>query len=251
MKVKALTAVLAVLLGGCQTLAKYSYVAGPGQQVMVRQGRDAVLSRQPHSTVAIVTTSRTPRAGARPEFVAMIQNTGKAPITFRYGEITAENAVTDAPLKVYSLDDLQNEARAAAVASAIILGAAGAAAGAAAARNAGTSYGSGTVAGRYGASTYTWRTYNPGVAQATATAYGVAAGAAAGGAIAAGERTVQELEQGMLVDQTLMPGESYGGVLVIAAIEGGETPSQVYRVTIRVGPDAHVFMLTTTPVRAS
>lgn len=244
--------VTALALGGCQTLAKYSYTAGPGQELMVRQGRDAVVSRQRHSTVILATTSRTSAPGVRPEFVAMIQNTSNQPITFRYGEITAVNAVTDQPLKVFSLDDLQTEARTAAIVGAILVGAAGAAAGAAAARNAGTSYGSGSINGPYGASTYTWRTYNPGVANATAAAYGVAAGAAAGGMVAAGERTVQELERNVLVDQTLMPGEWYGGFMTIASAEpendSGSAPRR-YRVTVTVGPDTHVFLATASTVR--
>lgn len=160
----------------------------------MRQGREAVISRQAQSTVILAATSRTAHVNARPEFVAMIQNTGKAPVTFRYSDITALNATNDEPLKVFSLDDLQSEARTAAVISALLIGAAGAAAGAAAAQNAGRTYGSGTVNGPYGASTYTWQTYNPGAAQLAASAYGAASGAAAGATLAAGERKVQELK---------------------------------------------------------
>ncbi len=240
----------AALLTGCQTTSKYSFVPGAQQQVLVRDGRDAIVSSKPSSTVMVAPISRKMGAMQRPRLVAIIENRGQQPETFRYGAIEAYDAKTGQQLKVYTVDDLQAEAQAEAVASAVLLGAAGVAAGAAMARTAGTSTGYGTVRTPYGASSYTWRTYNPAAAQAAQVAGAAAGGAAAATAMANGQRNVAELEGVMLKDQTLMPGEAYGGALEFA-LGNSDTMERDYLLRVPVGADVHEIIVTSRGASAS
>ncbi|MGU3496368.1 hypothetical protein ACLBXM_20200 [Xanthobacteraceae bacterium A53D] len=244
---------VATSLAGCQTLEKYTFATAPGQQVVTRQGRESVLSQQKSSTVILAPSSRAQVAGARPQFVAIITNTGKSPEEFRYANVSVTNAVADVPLKVYSLDELQTEARNAAIASAIIIGAVGVAASAAAANAATYRSGSGTVYGPYGASSYRWTSYNPAAGAAVAAAGGAATGAAVAGQLAQGEQNIQALETSMLMDNTVMPGETYGGALVFEPIrnDAGGNEQKAYVIRVVVGNDVHTFATTATQVRPS
>lgn len=245
----ALTAA-AALLTGCQTTSKYSFAPTPQQQVVVRDGRDAIISSKPTSTVMLTPISRKMGAMQRPRLVAVLENRGQQPETFRLAGVEAFDVKTGQQLKVYTVDDLQAEAQAEAVASAIILGAAGVAAGAAMARTAGTSTGYGTVRTPYGASSYTWRTYNPAAAQAAQAAGAAAGGAAAATALASGQRNVQELEGVMLKDQTLMPGEAYGGAIEFA-LGNADSMNRAYLLRVPVGADVHEIMVTSQGANAS
>ncbi len=254
MRLRYVAVVLAATaLAGCQTLEKYTFATTSGQQVITRNGREAVVSVQKGSTVVLAPSSRAQAAGARPQFVALITNTGKAPAEFRYATISVTDAIADVPLKVFSLDELQTEARNAAIAAAIIIGAAGVAASAAAANSATYRSGSGTVVGPYGASTYRWTSYNPGAGAAVAAAGGAATGAAVAGTLAQGEANVAALEGSMLMDNTIMPGETYGGAMVFQPIQAdpGATVAKAYVIRIQVGSDVHTFTTTATAVRPS
>lgn len=242
----------ATALTGCQTLEKYTFTpTGSGQQVIVRSGREAVLSKQKNTTVVLAPSERAQAPGQRPQFVALIQNTGKNPETFRYSEISVVNAATGDPLKVWSLDELQTEARNAAIASAIILGAAGVASTAAAANAATYRSGSGTVYGPYGASSYRWTSYDPAAGAAVAAAGGAATGAAVAGTLQQGERAIQAMESSVMVDNTVMPGETYGGIFVFNPVQtdGSADAQKAYTIRITVGGETHTFNATVAKVR--
>lgn len=246
----ALAAAMSAALAGCQTFAKYSFAPGPQQQVVTRQGREAVVSSRAGSTVTLMPMARKSGTMARPRMVAIIENRSRGAVTVHYAEIGVWDAATDRPIKVYSVDDLQSEAQGEALAGAILMAGAGVAAGAVAANNVGTTTTYGTVRSPYGTSNYVWRTYNPAAAQA-AQAAGAAAGAAgAAAAFAEGDRKVQELESIMLMDQTLQPGEAYGGAIEFNLATDNGSGKQ-YVVRIPVGEDTHEFRITATSVGAS
>lgn len=56
----------------------------------------------------------------------------------------------------------------------------------------------------------------------------------------------------MLVDQTLMPGEWYGGFMTFQPIQAEDTSKpREYLVRVAVGEDIHVFRTTATSTRPS
>lgn len=246
----AAAAAAALVLAGCQSMEKVAFKPIAGQEVAVRDGRETITSRKLNSTIVLAPVRRVNAYLERPAYVAMIYNASKSPQTFRYSGISAEYASTGQPLKVWTIDQLQAEERQAAVVGMIATAAIAGAAGAVAANNAGTSYGSGTVYNRYGSTSYTWRTYNPAAAQAVAAGYG-AAGAAGVATIAANsQRTIDQLEQNVLKDNTLQPDEWYGGQFVFSApYSNNVMEDKSYIVRIEFAGDLHEFQVTNSRVK--
>ena len=164
----------------------------------------------------------------RPTYVALIRNVGGAPVTFRYGDISVVQADTQKPLKVWNVDQLQAEARGQAMAAAILGGIAGAAGG----------YYAGTV--HVNGNHYNYSGYNSGVGAALASSN-------VNSAMVAGEINVAALENAMLMDNTILPGEAYGGVFVFDAAKVSSIKNpRSYRVNFKVGNDVHQFDLLVT-----
>ncbi|MCM5559157.1 hypothetical protein [Pleomorphomonas sp. JP5] len=217
----------AVVLSGCVTVEKTSFAKQAGQEVLVRSGRDAILSQTGSTQLIVAPASRTEKM-PRPTYVALIRNTGNKPVTLRYSDISVVQTDTGKPLKVWTVDELQSEARGQAIALAILGGVAGVASG--------YYSGSGTVNGQH----YTYSGYNGAAGSAIA-------GANVRSAAAEGEINVAALENNMLMDNTILPGESYGGAFVFDAAKVAKTsdPKQ-YTITFKIGPDVHKIQLAVT-----
>lgn len=176
---------------------------------MLRDGHAALVSKGRNSIVTIRPAKREQGNNERPVFVVTMQNVSRGPLEFRTGNVTAVQAENSREMKVFSYDDLVAEERHAQV-NRVIIGAL--AAGAAGAAASGQGY---------------W-------ARAHANQQAAQLGAATA---AAGQRNLVALEALVIKDHTLLPGETYGGRLVIDA------PSQeiekVYSIALMVGPDRH------------
>ena len=157
----------ALALSGCVTVEKTSFAKQAGQEVLVRSGRDAILSQTGSTQLIVAPASRTEQM-PRPTYVALIRNTGKKPVTLRYSDISVVQTDTGKSLKVWTVDELQSEARGQAIALALLGGVAGAASG--------YYSGSGTINGQH----YTYSGYNGAAASAIANA-NVRSAAAEGG----------------------------------------------------------------------
>ena len=232
---KLVNAALCAALGGCvsngETIAFRT--SNPQQQAMMRDGQPALVSRQKHSLVLVRPASRQLQANGRPVFVVGINNFGKQPTEFRVAQVEAIQHVggSDFGMQIVTFEMLQQEEKNRQVAAAILTGVAGAANSYSASR---AGYGSYTTpSGRSG--TF----YSPTaavIAQNNAAAQNEAMFAAT---IETGQR-MATLEQTVIKDNTLMPGEWYGGQLHIAPPTDQAGGQKSYTIVITVGQDRHV-----------
>jgi hypothetical protein len=236
--------VLCAALGGCVSTGEVvSFKASnPQQQAMMRDGQPALVSRQKSSLVLVRPAGRQLQANGRPVFVVGINNLGKGPVDFRVAQVEAIQHVgaSDYGMQIVTFEMLQQEEKNRQVALAI-LGGVAAAGNAYSASRAG--YGSYTTpSGRTG--TF----YSPtaaAIAQNNAAMQNEAMFAAT---VESGQRNMAALEQSVIKDNTLMPGEWYGGQLHIAppTDQGGGQKS--YTIVIAVGQDRHVVAIAQGPV---
>jgi hypothetical protein len=68
--------------------------------------------------------------------------------------------------------------------------------------------------------------------------------------VEAGQRNMAVLEQSVIKDNTLMPGEWYGGQLHLAPPTDQGGAQKTYTIVITVGTDRHVIDISQTPAGA-
>ena len=214
---------------------------GPQQQAMMRDGQPALVSRQKNSLVLVRPASRQLQTNGRPVFVVGINNLGKQPVEFRVAEVEAIQHVgaSDYGMQIVTFEMLAQEEKNRQVAMAVLAGVAGAANSYSASR---AGYGSYTTpSGRTG--TF----YSPTAAVIAQNNAAVQNEAMFAATIESGQRNMASLEQAVIKDNTLMPGEWYGGQLHIAppTDQGGGQKS--YTIVITVGTDRHVIDVAQAP----
>ncbi|MDB5627284.1 MAG: hypothetical protein JWR73_3086 [Tardiphaga sp.] len=207
----------------------------------MRDGQPALVSRQKNSLVLLKPAARQLQAGGRPVFIVGINNVGKGPVDFRVGQVEAAQRVgaNEYPMQVVTYDMLAQEERNRQVAAAILTGVAGAANSYGASR---AGYGSFTTPGGR-----TGTFYSPtaaAIAQGNAAAQNEAMVAAT---IERGQQNMAQLEQGVIKDNTLMPGEWYGGQLHLSPLPDQNGGQKAYVVIITVGTERHVIDITQGP----
>jgi hypothetical protein len=175
------------------------------------------------------------QANGRPVYIVGINNLGRQPIDFRIAQVEAVQhlGASDYGMQIVTFEMLaQEEEKNRQVAAAILTGVAGAANAYSASRAGHGSYT--TPSGRTG--TY----YSPtaaAIAQGNAAAQNEAMFAAT---IETGQRNMATLEQTVVKDNTLMPGEWYGGQLHLAPPTDQAGGQKTYTIVITVGTDRHV-----------
>ena len=184
--------------------------------------------------VLVRPASRQLQANGRPVFVVGINNLGKTPVDFRVAQVEATQRVgaSDYAIRVVTFEMLAQEEKNRQVAAAILTGIAGAA-NAYGASQAG--YGSYTTpSGRTG--TFDSPTAAT-IAQNNAATENEAMFAAT---LETGQRNMAALERFVIKDNTLMPGEWYGGQLHLAPPTDQAGAQKTYTIVITVGNDRHV-----------
>jgi hypothetical protein len=231
--------VAAAMLCSCASSETVRFRPKPDQQALVRDGQSALVSRRKNSIVLIRPAAREFRTGGRPVFVVGINNLGKGPLEFRVADIEATQAINGevAQLKVITFEELVQEERNRQIASAILVGLA-AGANAAAASRAGYYHSTGTVVGPRGVYSVNTNGYSPAaaaIAQSNASAQNEAMISAT---IERGQANLANLERSVMKDNTLLPGEWYGGQLHLQPLaQSGEPKS--YKILLTVGADRH------------
>lgn len=245
MRILAIAAVCAALTGCVTAGETISFKASnPQQQAMMRDGQPALVSRQKSSLVLVRPASRQLQANGRPVFVVGINNLGRQPVDFVVAQVEAVQHVasSDYEMKVVTYEMLVQEEKNRQVAAAILTGVAAA----------GNAY----SASRAGYGTYTTpngRTgtfYSPTanvIAQNNAAYQNEAMIAAT---VEAGQRNMVALEQSVIKDNTLMPGEWYGGQLHLAPPTDQGGAAKTYTIVITVGADRHVIDISQAPAGA-
>jgi hypothetical protein len=194
--------------------------------------------------VLVRPASRQLQANGRPVFVIGINNLGKQPVDFVVGQVEAVQHVagSDFEMKVITYEMLIQEEKNRQVAAAILTGVA-AAGNAYSASQAGYGHYT-TPSGRTG--TFYSPTANV-IAQNNAAVQNEAMISAT---VETGQRNMATLEQSVIKDNTLLPGEWYGGQLHLAppTDQGGGPKS--YTIIITVGSDRHVIDISQGPAGA-
>jgi hypothetical protein len=231
----------AALCAGCSSSETVRFVAKPQQQALMRDGQAALVSRGKTSLVLVRPASREFRSGNRPVFVVGINNMSPTPLDFRVADIQVGQLVGEqvVGLKVITYEELVREERTRQAVQAILVGVAAA----------GNAY-SASQAGYYRADssvstprgTYQVHTtgYSPtaaAIAQSNAAAQNEAMVAST---IEQGQLNLATLERAVIKDNTLMPGEWYGGQLHLQPpASGGSSAAKTYSIALLVGNDRH------------
>ena len=243
---------IAALCSGCAANEVANFQARPGQDAIVRDGQPALVSRAPTSLVMVKPATRQFKAGARPAFVVGIYNLSPAPIQFQVANVSVTQLVNQqaVQLKVFTYDELVQEEHTRQVVAAVLTGLA-AGANAVSAANAGYYHSNSTVYTPSGAYQVQTTGYSP---TANAIAQSNAAGqneAMISATIEQGRANLANLETSVIKDDTLLPGEWYGGVLVLQPLstEGPRDAPKSYTITLMVGRDRHEIDISQTAVR--
>jgi hypothetical protein len=245
MKRVAVSALLATTLSACASYERVQFQASnPQQQAMIRDGRPAINSRQANSLVLVSPAGRQTKSGSRPIYVVAIYNLAKVPINFRVGDVEVIQIVNGQShqIAVVPFEALAQEERNRQVAAAIFTGVAAAGNAYGASQAGRGSFSATSQNARGNTVTTTGSYYDP---TAAAIAQGNAAAqndAMISATIAQGQANLASLEQSAIKDNTLMPGEWYGGQLHLSPLaDTSSNESKKYTITLRVGNDKHVI----------
>lgn len=243
---------LAGMIGACASHEVATFQAQSGQEALVRDGQAALVSRAKNSLVIVRPAARQFASSGRPVFVVAINNMGPTPLQFRIADIEATQTADGQPfsLRVITYEELVQEEHNRQVAAAILVGVA-AGANAVSASQAGRYNSTSTVYTPQGAYQVNTVGYSPtanAIAQSNASAQNEAMISAT---IEQGQRNLANLEQGVIKDDTILPGEWYGGRLYLQplASSGSNGVPKTYSFTLLVGQDRHVIDIVQTPVR--
>jgi hypothetical protein len=241
-----LACALCALVAGCATTETVQFRPKAQQQALIRDGQAALTSRRPNSIVMIRPAARQFQAGGRPVYAVAIYNLSNRPIDFRMANVQVVQTVNQqtVELKVFTYEELAQEERNRQVAMAIIGGLA-----------AGANAYSASQAGYY-RNTTTVTTPRGNVYQVQSRGYSPTANAIAqsnaaaqneamiSGIVEQGQQNMAALEQGVIKDNTLLPGEWYGGQLHLQPLSrDGEGPKQ-YSIALLVGNERHEIDVT-------
>jgi hypothetical protein len=233
-------ALLCVVLCSACAQETIRFRAGPDQQAITRDGQPAVISQKQSTLVMIRPAFRKFAGGERPVFVVAVHNLSKAPIEFHARDIAVMQVVGGhvAPMKVFSYEELVEEEEGRQVMTALLVGAA-AGANTLLASQAGTRTKTTTVHGPGGSYSYRTTSYSPSAAVAAQNRAYRQNQRMVDAAIKDGNASLIALEQEVIKDNTLMPGEWYGGTLHVQAPADGASGPKTYSIAMTVGPDRH------------
>jgi hypothetical protein len=223
------------------------FQARPHQQAIVRDGQSALISQQQNSVVMIRPAQRRLAGGERPVFVVGVRNLTGKPLNFSVRDIavTQVTGAESVAMKVFSYDELVEEEQTRQVVTALLIGAA-AGANTALASRAGYRTRTTTENAPSGTRVYQSTSFSPSraaTAQRSALRLG---GRMVDAAIREGDSNLKALEREVIKDNTLLPGEWYGGTLHVqppAEAADAATPKR-YSIAMKIGPDTHSIDVT-------
>ena len=233
----------AAVVGGCVTTETVQFKPRADQQSITRDGVPGLVSTRKDSIVIARPAAREFQIGGRPVFVIAIYNRSKGPEEFRVSNVSVTQNVNgnDAQLRVITYEELVSEEKTRQTIAAIATGLA----------VAGTAI-SASQAGYYNANS---TVYTPrGAYQVHTTGYSPAAASIAqsnanaqnaeliSATIERGQANMATLERAVIKDNTLMPGEWYGGQLHIAPLTSQDGP-KTYTISVAVGSDRHEIQI--------
>jgi hypothetical protein len=244
MRISVAALVCAVVLGGCVTTETVQFQPKADQQSITRDGVPGIVSTKKDSIVIARPAAREFQIGGRPVFVLAIFNRGRTPQEFRVSNVAVTQHVSgnDAALKVITYEELLSEEKTRQTLAAIGTGLA-VAGNAMSASRAGYYHSSSTVytprGGTYQVHTTGYSPAAAAIAQSNANAQNAELISAT---IERGQANMAMLERAVIKDNTLMPGEWYGGQLHIAPLASQDGP-KIYTISVSVGSDRHEIQI--------
>jgi hypothetical protein len=236
-----IVALCALSCGGCMQ-ETVRFAANSEQQAIVRDGQPALVSTKKNSIVMIRPATRQFASGARPVFVVGIHNLSKAPLDFAVRNVRASQIAGNdtVAMKVIPYEELVAEERTREAVTAVLVGAA-IGADAWAASEAGYRTRTTTVNSPSGSYSYRTTSYSPSTALAAERHATRQSEHLIDTAIKQGQKNLAKLERNVLKDDTLMPGEWYGGTLHLQppTAAGDASGPKTYSIVLSVGPDEH------------
>jgi hypothetical protein len=215
---------LAATCGGCASNEVANFQAGPGQQALVRDGIPALVSRGQNSLVMIRAAARQFKANGRPIFVVGIYNLSPSPQEFRLANVAVTQTIGQQVFQVAVIpyETLVQEERNRQVAAALVTGLAAGANAYSAAR----AYRNNSTASA--------------IAQTNAARQNEAMIDAT---IQQGQLNLANLERSVIKDNSLLPGEWYGGTLHLQPLAKGDERNapRTYSISLLVGQDRHLI----------
>ena len=233
----------AAVLSGCVTTETVEFRPKTDQQAVTRDGVPGLVSTRKDSIVIARPAARQFRIGGRPVFVIAIYNRSRGPEEFRVSNVRVTQNLNgnDAQLKVITYEELVSEEKTRQTFAAIGAGLA-AAGNSMAASQAGYYNANSTVFTPRG----TYQVYTTGYSPAAAAIAQSNANAQNDELISAtierGQANMAMLERSVLKDNTLMPGEWYGGQLHMAPLASQDGP-KTYTISVAVGSDRHEIQI--------
>ena len=234
------------LASACNTTESVQFTALANQTAIVRDGLPAIISRKSRSIVLVRPAGRGTRTGGRPVFIVAATNPTRQPFDLHVSDITVSQLTSSGvstPLPVIPYEQLASEERNREIAAALLVGVS-AAANSYSAASAGYGSANGTVYTPNGASTFHASYYDPtaaAIAQSNAAEQNEAMIA---GTIEAGQRNMATLENGVLKDNTIMPGEWIGGQVHVSAPVSKSGQPKTYTITITIAGEVHSIEVT-------
>ena len=240
--------VFALLLAACARVEVATFQPAQGQQTLIRDGVPVIYSRQRQSLVLLRPALRQFRAGNRPSYVLALYNLTNEPLQFMIVNVHVAQVQDGQPkyLKVYTYDELVAEEHTRQVIQAVALGMS-AAGNSMSAASAGHYNATATVSSPNGFSTVNVHGYDPSAAAIAQNRAAAQNEAMIGSAVEAGQRNLVNLERTIIKDDTLLPGEWYGGTMQFDAPSGSAAKN--YNITVQIGNDTHQISVTQAPLQ--
>ncbi len=233
-----------IALAGCSS-QQINLTAAPGQQAIVRDGLPALVSRKKH-LVMVRPNSRIIKGSARPAFTVVVRNQGSQPGNLLESSISASQSLAgkSVSVRVFRYDELVNEEQTkqtvAAFGSALAgMGRAMSASNAGYVNTTGSFNAYGSAGNSYG--TYSATTYDPLRAQVAQQAANAETSADFARLREQGEQNLQALQQTILKDNTVLPGEWIGGSIVLEPPQKPDKGATTYTIVIEFAGEQHTF----------
>lgn len=246
MKMKSIAAIaaLSTTVSGCTQNFAATPVVQTDQEIRYIQGVPTTFSDKPDSSIQITPIGYIPE-DQRLVFGAAAFNKGTTAKNFGLENISVSFGATQ--LRIYTRDELAHEARVKAAWAAFAVALAGAAAAYSANQNAYRTT-NGYVAGPGGVVTFASRTYDPGLAYAGTAAATAATGYGIVSIRNSLDNTISHLNGSVLQVNTVDPGASAGGELVVDMPKGKEYPLPI-NISVNWGGAVHSFAFNVVPVK--
>lgn len=236
----ALALAAAMLCAGCVTTESVQFQAAADQQAIVRDGQPALVSQRKGSIVIVRPAARQFQVGGRPVFVVGIYNRTNRPQDFKVSNVQVTQVVNGqaVPLKVITYEMLVQEEHTRQVFAAIGTGLA-AAGNAYSASQAGYYHSNSTIYAPGGTYQVATTGYSPAAAAIAQQNASTQNAAMINNTIEQGRANLAMLERGVIKDDTLLPGEWYGGQLHIQPLVSDDGSKKTYTISVQVGSDRH------------